>query len=196
MQTESKQCGKRYGYIRVSSQNQNLARQTEEMSKQHLDYIFQEKQSAKDLDRAELQKMLSILSEGDTVVVLSIDRIARNTKDLLQLVEKFKEKKVSFVSLKENINTSTPTGMFIVTVLGAIAELERAYIRERQQQGIDIAKKAGKFKGRKPKELKNFEETAKRVQENGLTVEEASKLLNISRSTYYRRLKTINCTVE
>ena len=105
--------GKRYGYIRVSSEEQNLARQIEEMSKQNVAYVFKDKMSGKSLNRPELQNMLNILCKGDTVVVLSIDRMARNTKDLLELVDMFNKKEVNFVSLKENIDTTTPTGIFM-----------------------------------------------------------------------------------
>ncbi len=188
---QSKSSGKKYGYIRVSSDKQNLARQIEEMNKQQLNYIFQDKQSGKSLDRPELQKMLSILSEGDTVVVLSVDRLARNTKDLISLVDLFRGKGINFISLKENIDTSTPTGIFICTILGALAELEREYIRERQRQGIAIAKTQKKYKGRRERKIPNFEEMTKRVRSGNMSVEEASKLLCISRSTYYRRLKKL-----
>lgn len=190
METKAEQSGtaRRYGYIRVSSEGQNLARQTEEMDRQGLTYVFSEKISGKSLDRPELRKMLSILSKGDEVVVLSIDRIARNTKDLIELIDEFNSKGVKFISLKENIDTSTPTGKFLITIMGAMAELERAYIRERQQQGIAIAKRQGKYKGRKPKELPNFDEVSNRVKEGRITVNEAVKILGISRSTYYRRL--------
>ena len=190
-ENEQSKINRRYGYIRVSSKEQNLARQQVEMQKLNLAYIFEEKASGKNVDRPELQKMLSILSEGDTVVVLSIDRLARNTKDLLELVDLFKKKGINFISLKENIDTSTPTGMFIITILGALSELEREYIRERQRQGIAIAKTQKKYKGRKERKIPNFEEMTKRVRSGNMSVEEASKLLCISRSTYYRRLKKL-----
>lgn len=190
-ENEQSKINRRYGYIRVSSKEQNLARQQVEMQKLNLAYIFEEKASGKNVDRPELQKMLSILSEGDTVVVLSIDRLARNTKDLLELVDLFKKKGINFISLKENIDTSTPTGMFIITILGALSELEREYIRERQRQGIAIAKTQKKYKGRKERKIPNFEEMTKRVRSGNMSVEEASKLLCISRSTYYRKLKKL-----
>lgn len=190
-ENEQSKINRRYGYIRVSSKEQNLARQQVEMQKLNLAYIFEEKASGKNVDRPELQKMLRILSEGDTVVVLSIDRLARNTKDLLELVDLFKKKGINFISLKENIDTSTPTGMFIITILGALSELEREYIRERQRQGIAIAKRLKKYKGRKQKKILNFDERVKMVKAGELSVEDASKLLGISRSTYYRRLKKL-----
>lgn len=190
-ENEQSKINRRYGYIRVSSKEQNLARQQVEMQKLNLAYIFEEKASGKNVDRPELQKMLRILSEGDTVVVLSIDRLARNTKDLLELVDLFKKKGINFISLKENIDTSTPTGMFIITILGALSELEREYIRERQRQGIAIAKTQKKYKGRKERKIPNFEEMTKRVRSGNMSVEEASKLLCISRSTYYRKLKKL-----
>ena len=188
---EQSKINRRYGYIRVSSKEQNLARQQVEMQKLNLAYIFEEKASGKNVDRPELQKMLNILSEGDTVVVLSIDRLARNTKDLLELVDLFKKKGINFISLKENIDTSTPTGMFIITILGALSELEREYIRERQRQGIAIAKTQKKYKGRRERKIPGLEEMTKRMRSGNMSVEEASKLLGISRSTYYRKLKKL-----
>jgi DNA invertase Pin-like site-specific DNA recombinase len=122
------------GYIRVSTQEQNTARQDILMKELGVDKIYSDKVSGKNTDREQLQEMMSYAREGDSIIVESISRFARNTKDLLELVDKLNSKKVEFVSKKENIDTSTPTGKFMLTVFGAVAELERDYIRQRQKE--------------------------------------------------------------
>src|SRR5690554_5028447 len=138
------------GYVRVSTTEQNTARQESLMESLGVEKIYIEKVSGKSKDRPKLQEMMSFVREGDTLIVESISRFARNTRDLLDLVEQLKKKKVEFVSKKENIDTSTPTGQFMLTVFGAMAQLERDTILERQREGIEEAKKLGKYKGRKP----------------------------------------------
>lgn len=113
--------------------------------------IFTEKLSGKNTQRPQLQTLLAIVQSGDRVVVESISRFARNTKDLLDLVEQLTSKGVEFVSLKEAIDTNTPTGKFMLTIFGAVAELERSYILQRQAEGIAAAKSRGKHLGRPAK---------------------------------------------
>ena len=137
------------GYIRTSTAQQNTARQEVLMSELGVEKVFIDKASGKNTQRLELQKLLSFVRKGDKVVVESISRFARNTKDLLNLIEILTEKEVEFVSKKENIDTSTPTGKFMLTVFGAVAELEIQYILQRQKEGIAIAKQKGKYNGRK-----------------------------------------------
>ena len=135
------------GYVRVSTTEQNTARQESLMESLGVEKIYIEKISGKSKDRPKLQEMMSFVREGDTLIVESISRFARNTRDLLDLVEQLKKKKVEFVSKKENIDTSTPTGQFMLTVFGAMAQLERDTILERQREGIEEAKKLGKISG-------------------------------------------------
>ncbi len=154
-----------------------------------VDQVYIDQTSGKNTNRPELQKMMSFVRHGDTVIVESISRFARNTRDLLDLIDKLDQKKVDFVSKKETIDTSTPTGKFMLTVFGAVAELEREYILQRQREGIAIAKVNGAYKGRKPLERPNMESVLSLWREGKITATEAMKRLNVSRSTFYRRAK-------
>ena len=140
------------GYARVSTEEQNTARQlhsfegyTEKIKK-----VFIDKMSGKDTNRPELQAMLNYVREGDVVVVSEFSRLARSTRDMLQIVQELTDKGVGLISLKESVDTSTPQGRFMLTIFAALAELERETILQRQREGIAIAKKQGKYKGRKP----------------------------------------------
>lgn len=136
-------------YVRVSTVEQNEARQLEGLRKHGIEKWFTEKVSGKDTNRPELQNMLDFVREGDTVYVHDFSRLARSTKDLLDIVEKLGEKNVHLVSNKENLDTSTPTGKLMLTMIAAINEFERANLLERQREGIAEAKKKGVYKGRK-----------------------------------------------
>jgi len=140
----------RIGYIRVSTQEQNTIRQEILMEHLGVDELYIDRASGKNAQRPELQKMMEYVRRGDTVIVESISRFARNTRDLLELVERLAGKGVEFISQKEAIDTTTPTGKFMLTVFGAVAELEREYILQRQREGIAAAKSQGRYKGRKP----------------------------------------------
>lgn len=124
-----------------------------------------------------------------TVIVESISRFARNTRDLLELVEQLAAKGVEFVSQKEAIDTATPTGKFMLTVFGAVAELEREYILQRQREGIEIAKTQGKYTGRKPISSPDFDNVASQWRRGELTAVQAMKRLNISKATFYRKVR-------
>lgn len=146
------------GYVRVSTQEQNTVRQEKLMESLNVDELFLDKASGKNAEqRPELQRMMDYVRKGDTVVVESISRFARHTRDLLELVEKLTAKEVEFISQKEAIDTTTPTGKFMLTVFGAVAELEREYILQRQREGIAIARAQGKYTGRKPISPPNFD---------------------------------------
>ena len=136
--------------------------------------------------------MMSFVREGDTVIVESISRFARNTRDLLDLVEQLTKKKVEFVSKKESIDTTTPTGKFMLTIFGAVAELEREYILQRQREGIAIAKENGIYKGRKPIDCPKLEQVVSQWKRGEMTAVEAMKRLNLKSRTFYRRVKKIN----
>lgn len=179
------------GYIRVSTIEQNTARQESLMESLGVEKIYIEKVSGKSKDRPKLQEMMSFVREGDTLIVESISRFARNTRDLLDLVEQLKKKKVEFVSKKENIDTSTPTGQFMLTVFGAMAQLERDTILERQREGIEEAKRLGKYKGRKPIAVDEdlFAEQY-RLWKNGETQPKyMMRVLGLKPATFYRRVK-------
>lgn len=163
----------------------------QEMLMQELgvDEVYIDRLSGKNTDRPELKKLMDYVRKGDTVIVESISRFARNTRDLLDLVEKLSEKGVEFVSKKEAIDTTTPTGKFMLTVFGAVAELEREYILQRQQEGIAIAKAEGKYRGRKPIERSNFDAVEKLWRAGTISAAEAMRRLDMSRSTFYRKVR-------
>ena len=180
----------RIGYVRGSTEDQNTARQ--ELQLQDIEKIFMEKISGKNItERPELKKMMEYVREGDTVIVESISRFARNTRDLLSLVDELKDKRVSFISLKESIDTTTPQGQFMLTVFGAMAQLERESILQRQREGIAIAKQEGKYKGRQPIKVDDitFKEVCGLWRTGTITAVEAMKRLNLKPNTFYRRVK-------
>ena len=179
------------GYIRVSTQEQNAARQEVLMESLGVDEVYIDRMSGKNSDRPELKKMVEYVRQGDTVIVESISRFARNTRDLLELVERLTAKGVEFVSKKEAIDTTTPTGKFMLTVFGAVAELEREYILQRQQEGIAIAKAQGKYKGRRPIEYPDFQKVAAAWKRGELTAVQAMRKLGMSKATFYRKIKNI-----
>ncbi len=181
-------------YIRCSTIEQNEARQLKMMQEQGAEKLFIDKASGKNTDRAAFKEMMSFVRTGDIVIVESISRIARNTRDLLSIVSELTEKGVEFVSLKESIDTTTPQGRFMLTVFGALAELERESILERQREGIEIAKSDGKYKGRKPVDVdeKLFRTVCKKWRNGEMTATAAMKEVGLKPNTFYRRVKEMN----
>ena len=181
------------GYIRVSTIEQNEERQTRALLDKGVEKenLFIDKQSGKNANRDNLNAMLAFCRRGDVVVTESISRIARNTKDLLTIIEQLKSKGVDFVSLKECIDTATPQGKFMLTVFGAMAELERESILERQREGIEIAKEEGLYQGRQKLKIdrERFEAVVKDWREDKITATKAMEILNVKPNTFYRRVK-------
>ena len=179
------------GYIRVSSIDQNTARQ-EAMMNENVERLFVDKASGKNMERPQLKEMLGFVRKGDVLIVESISRLARNTRDLLTIIEELNNKQVGFISLKENIDTNTPSGKFMLTVFGAISELERSYILQRQKEGIEQAKLAGKYKGRKSIKIDERFMSSYRMWQNGkITAVQAMNKAGVSKSTWYRKIKEI-----
>lgn len=177
-------------YIRVSTIEQNLDRQKVGLSKYDIEKWFEEKVSAKDTNRIELKAMLEFAREGDKIYIWDFSRLARSTKDLLELVEIMQQKKIHLISVKENLDTTTPTGKLMLTMIGAINEFERTNLLERQREGIAIAKTKGKYKGRKKKEIDdNFVELYQKWKQRDLTASKFAELLNMSRVTLYKRIE-------
>ncbi len=176
------------GYVRVSTQEQNTIRQETMMKALGVDEIYIDKASGKSTDRPQLKQMMEYVRKGDTVIVESISRFARNTRDLLELVERLTDKGVEFVSQKEAIDTSTPTGKFMLTIFGAVAELERDYILQRQREGIEIAKRQGKYKGRKPITHPDFDRITAQWRSGEITAVEAMRRLDMKPRTFYRKV--------
>ena len=172
------------GYVRVSTVDQNEARQVEALKKYSIEKWYTEKVSGKDLNRPKLQEMLDFVREGDTIYIHDFSRISRSVKDLLSLIDLLEAKKVHLVSLKENLDTSTPAGRLMLTMIGAINEFERANLLERQREGIAIAKTKGKYKGRKAIEIdKSFIDGYQRYLARKINKLQLAKELGISRPT-------------
>lgn len=170
-------------YVRVSSIEQNEERQIEGLkSKYKIDKWFTEKKSGKNTDRPELQKMLEYMRSGDTVYIWDFSRISRSTKDLLALIEDFQAKGVNLVSAKENLDTTTPTGKLMLTMIAAINEFERTNLLERQAEGIEIAKREGKFR-KKEIDKDDFDAAYKDWKNGRITKKAFAAALNISRPT-------------
>lgn len=177
-------------YVRVSSADQNEARQKAALEPYQIDEWFCEKISGKNMDRPKLQEMLTWVRKGDTVYVEDFSRLARSTKDLLSIVDFLQKKQVRLVSLKESLDTETASGRMMLTVIGAINEFERQNILERQAEGIAIAKAKGVYKGRQPKEVKNFDRYYKMYQDREIESKAAlARKLHISRPTLYRLIR-------
>lgn len=177
-------------YVRVSTVEQNEGRQIEGLKKYEINKWFKEKVSGKDTNRPQLKAMLEFAREGDTIYVWDFSRLARSTKDLLGLVELMQEKGIHLKSIKENLDTSTPTGKLMLTMIGAINEFERQNILERQKEGIALAKKEGKYKGRKKIDYpENWEEIYNQWKNREITGTKAMELLNLKRNTFYKLLK-------
>lgn len=177
------------GYVRVSSLDQNEERQLVTMKKYEVEKVFIEKMSAKDKDRPKLQEMLDYVRDGDSVIVHDLSRLARNTKDLLEIVEYLNQKEVNLVSDKEHIDSSTPMGKLMLTMIGAIYEFERANLLERQREGIALAKAKGKYKGRKKIKIDNLDEYYEKYRIRMISKAEMARQLNISRPTLDKLLK-------
>ena len=179
------------GYIRTSTAEQNTARQEVLMKDLGVEKVFVDQLSGKNKERPRLQDMLNFVRQGDTVIVESISRFARNTKDLLELVEILKEKEVTFISKKETIDTNTAAGQFMLTVFGAMAQLERDYILDRQREGIAVAKSKGVYKGRQAIEIdtKTFESLYKIWKAGEITAKKVMQKLDLKPNTFYRRVK-------
>lgn len=173
-------------YVRVSTAEQNEARQREALAVRGIDKWFIEKASGKNTDRPEFQKMLDWVREGDTIYIHDLSRIARSTKDLLDLLDVLREKGVALVSDKESIDTSTATGKLLVTMVAAINEFERANLLERQREGIAIAKREGKYKGRKAVTVPDLPRHYDRWQRREVSKAALARELGISRPTLDR----------
>jgi len=180
-----------FGYARVGTKEQNLDLQIDALKKANCDKIFQERASGKKLDRPELEKLLSQLRLGDTLVVYSIDRLGRTVKQLIHLINDFKEKGINFKSLTEGaFDTTTPMGEAVFQIMAILKGLEVSILRERTMKGLEAARARGRNGGRK---LGSYNKVtaaaAATLYQKGDTVNNILKTLNISRSTLYEYLK-------
>lgn len=181
--------GQRIGYVRVSSFDQNPERQLEQVQ---VDRLFTDKASGKDVQRPELERLLGFVREGDTVVVHSMDRLARNLDDLRRVVQKLTQRGVRIEFVKENLTFTgedSPMANLMLSVMGAFAEFERALIRERQREGIALAKQRGAYRGRKkalsPEQVTDLQQRAAAGEQKASLARE----FGISRETLYQYLR-------
>lgn len=188
----------KFGYVRVSTEEQNEARQKTALEQCDVEQIYMDKLSGKDTNRPELKALLEYIRKGDVVIVESISRAARNTADLLHIVERITAKGAEFVSLKESIDTSTPQGKFMLTVFAAMAELERECILQRQREGIAEAQKAGKYKGRAPikVDMKLFRDECIKWEAKQQTARTTMQNLGLKPETFYRRVRDLKASGE
>lgn len=189
----------RYGYARVSSTNQNISAQIKMLEENECNYIFQEKISGRNKeDRSEFNRLLEIVKKDDIIIVTKLDRFARSTKDALSTIEQLNAKGVGLIVLNmggDTVDTTTPIGKLMVTVLSGIAEFEADMIKERQMEGIALAKERGVYKGRPRKYTENhkgLQYALKLLSErdsNKMTVDEICEITKISRATLYRAIR-------
>lgn len=178
-------------YVRVSTVEQNEARQIEALKKHDIEKWFTEKVSGKDTNRPQLKAMLDFVREGDTIFIHDFSRLARSTKDLLDIVETLNNKGVHLVSNKENIDSNTPSGKLMLTMIGAIAEFERQNLLERQREGIALAKEEGKYKGGQVKRIEDtlFDKAYQKYKSREINKSQLAKELGISRPTLDKMIK-------
>ncbi len=183
------------GYARVSTDEQNEARQLKSFAdySEKITKIFTDKMSGKDTNRPQLKAMLDYVREGDVVVVSDFSRLARSTTDMLQIVKELTDKGVALISIKEKVDTDTPQGRFMLTIFAALAELERETILQRQREGISIAKKQGKYKGRKPLSFneEQFRAECQKWRNGEQTATDTMKKLGIKRNRFYEIVKKL-----
>ena len=181
------------GYARVSTEEQNEARQLNAFEERGITKVFIDKQSGKDINRPQLKAMLEYVREGDVVIVESYSRLSRSTADLLHLVQQLKEKGVRFVSLKEQIDTTTPAGEFMMKVFASLADFERQQLLQCQREGIAIAKAEGKYKGKPKMKIDEavFRAECAKWLEGKQTAVKTMERLGLKPNTFYRRCREL-----
>lgn len=177
-----------FGYARVSRDTQNLDRQIDALKRHGIDKIYNEKMTGTKKERPELSKLLDRISEGDTIIIESLSRLGRSTKDLIELTELFEQKGVHLVSLKEQIDTSTSTGKLLFTLMSAIAQFERDVIADRTREGLQAARARGRKGGRPKISADNIRKAVKLYKTMQYTIKEIEELTGVKKSTLYRNL--------
>ena len=181
----------KFGYARVSKGDQNLENQVKKLEEANCDEIFQEKVSGAKDDRPELDKLMNKLRKGDTVCVVRFDRLGRRMIKLVELIKEFQSRGVEFVSLQDNVDTTTPIGMLLFNICAAFSEMERELIKERVLAGLEIAKSNGKIGGRPTVLTKAKQEMIEALKSSDkLSVTQICKTVDIGRTTYYNYIKT------
>lgn len=177
------------GYARVSTVEQNLDRQLDMLRGYGVDKIYTEKMTGTKRDRPELNQLLERMEAGDTVVIESLSRLGRSTKDLIELVELFEKRGVQLVSLKESIDTSTSTGKLLFTIMSALAQFERDVLADRTREGLKAARARGHFGGRPRTDARKVCQAVKLYRAGQHTAREIEELTGVKKATLYRALK-------
>ena len=177
-----------FGYARVSTEQQNLDRQIDMLEKYGVDRIYNEKMTGTKRNRPELEKLLERLTEGDTVVVESLSRLGRSTKDLIWLMETFNEKGVNLVSLKESIDTTSSTGKLLFTLMSALAQFERDVLADRTKEGLAAARARGRKGGRPPADKEAVRKAVRLYKTGEYTVSEITEMTGVRKTTLYKNL--------
>ena len=177
------------GYARVSTEDQNLDRQIDALNKYGVDKLFNEKMSGIKRERPELNKLIERMSAGDTVVIESLSRLGRSTKDLIELMELFNAKGVNLVSLKESIDTSSSTGKLLFTLMSALAQFERDLISERTIEGLKAARARGRMGGRPRVNEDLIKKAVRLYNTKQYSLKEIEEMTGVKRSTLYRHMK-------
>ena len=182
------------GYARVSTQEQNEERQVEAFKQLGVDKWFIDKQSGKDAARPQLKAMIEYVREGDKVIVTEYARLARSVRDLLNIIDELKGKKVEIESIKEKLDTNTPQGRFMLNIFASLAEFEREMILQRQEEGIALAKDAKKYHGRKPLPFDEalFRREVAVWRAGKQTAKETMRHLDMKPNRFYRKVKAMN----
>ena len=180
-----------FGYARVSTESQNLNRQLDALKKYGVDQIYNEKMTGTKRDRTELEKMLDRMTAGDTVVIESLSRLGRSTKDLIELTEIFHSKGVNLVSLKESIDTNTSTGKLLFTLMSAIAQFERDVIADRTMEGLKSARARGRTGGRPKINTDSVKKAVKLYNTRQYSIKEIEELTGVKKDTLYRNLREV-----
>lgn len=178
-----------FGYARVSTEQQNLDRQIDMLKGYGVDYIYNEKMTGTKRNRPELDKMLERLTAGDTVVIESLSRLGRSTKDLIQLMELFNSKGVNLISLKESIDTTSSTGKLLFTLMSALAQFERDVIADRTREGLVSARARGRKGGRPATDNEKLRRAVKLYNSGEYSVKEITELTGVRKSTLYKYLR-------
>ena len=181
-----------FGYARVSTESQNLDRQLDALKKHGVDHIYNEKLTGTKRDRPELAKMLDRMTKGDTVVIESLSRLGRSTKDLIELVEIFNQNNVNLVSLKESIDTNSPTGKLLFTLMSAIAQFERDVIADRTREGLKSARARGRVGGRPKTDEDKIKKALKLYHTKQYAIKEIEEMTGVKKDTLYRNLKRVS----
>ena len=178
-----------YGYARVSTADQNLDRQIDALNKYGINRLYCEKMSGTKKNRPELSRVLEILSDGDTLVIESLSRLGRSTKNLAELMETFNSKNIRLVSLKETIDTTTPTGKLLYTILSSLAQFERDILVERTTEGLKAARSRGRVGGRPKTDAKAMQKAVALYQTKEYSITDITHLTGVSKSALYRALR-------